>query len=136
MSSPIPFDDARARLQAASLGGWTFEWPNEPFTVPKPDSVWLAVDMSSDTLAPIELGGGMWVEEGTLMVDIIVPIGWGTDVARTTAKAIADTFRGITTGSLSYISASIGSGGRDPEHGKYWIMPVRVSWRYQDISVS
>lgn len=134
MSSPVPFNDARARLQAADLGGYTFEWPNEPFTAPSPASLWFAVDMTSDMLEPIELGGGVWVESGTLMVDVIVPLNWGTDVARTAAKAVADAFRGVTSGSLRYRTASIGSGGKDPERGKYWIMTVRVSWEYQDIT--
>jgi hypothetical protein len=136
MSSPVPFNDARARLQAASLGGWPFEWPNEPFNDPRPATIWLAVEMVSDIVEPIEMSGGAWVEEGTLMVDIIVPIGWGTDAARETAKKICNTFRGITSGGISYLTAAIGNGGRDPERGKYWVMPVRITWRYQDISVS
>lgn len=134
MSSPIPFNDARERLQAADLGV-PIEWPNETFSAPA-EGIWLAMDMSSDILEPIDIGAGAWVEEGTLMVDVIAPTGWGTDGARQIAKSVANIFRGVTSGGISYVSASLGSGGRDPERGKYWVLAVRVQWRYQDFTVS
>jgi hypothetical protein len=132
MSSPAPFNDARARMQAAALG-YEIEWPNEPFE--RPNSIWLAVDAYSDVMEPIELGGGAWGESGVFMVDIMVPLGWGTDVARQLGKDIANVFRGVT-GEVSYRAANIGSGGRDPERGKFYIIPVRVPWVYQDLTVS
>lgn len=135
MSTPVPFNDARERLQAADLGV-PVEWPNTQFKAPSPPGVWIAMDMESESMQPIELGGGVWEERGTLMLDIIIPDNWGTDFARVVAQNIILAFRGVSSGSLYYERAQIGNSGPDPERGKYYVMPVRIAWRYQDITVS
>lgn len=144
MSSPAPFNDARSRLEAANLGV-TLAWPNEAFDVPPPPAstpvvdplpyMWAAVEMTGFTLAPIEIGAGVWQETGTLYVHIMTPTGWGTDAARTLGKTVANTFRGLPGASIVYTRASIGDSAAEDEDGAWWRLTVSIDWRYQDINV-
>lgn len=144
MSSPAPWNDARAKLQAANLG-IAFAWPNESFTMPPaPGSgpisnelpyMWAAVEMTGFTLAPIEVGAGAWQETGTLYVHIMTPTGWGTDAARTLGKTVANTFRGLPGAPIVYMRASIGDSAAEDEDGAWWRLTVAIDWRYQDIDV-
>ncbi len=144
MSSLAPWTDARAKLEAAGLG-ISFAWPNEAFDVPaRPASgavsdalpyMWAAVEMTGQTLAPMELAGGVWLETGTLYVHIMTPTGWGTDDARTVGKAVANVFRGLAAAPVVYLRASIGDGSAEDEDGAWWRLTVAIDWRYQDIEV-
>jgi hypothetical protein len=135
MSSPAPWADAKGRLIAANLGV-AIAWPNEPFDKPEAPAMWISVQAASAVLKPIELGAGVWVEEGTLYVDIHIPKGWGTDDARVLAKTIADTFRGLPAAPTSYVGAAISGSAVGDSGGMWESMTVSVDWRYQDINVS
>lgn len=133
MSSPAPWNDARAKLGAAGLGV-PIAWPNEPFSNPEPPALWVAVEMTGDVLAPIELASnGAWQEEGRLYAHVMTPAGWGSDQARALAKSIANVFRGLPPAPVVYYGASIGAGQvADPE-GAWWRLTVVIDWRYQDV---
>lgn len=131
MSSPVPFNDARAKILAAELGV-PIAWPNKTFTRPAPPGPWLSVDITSFVLDPIELGGTVWQEEGTLYVDVFVPAGSGSDAARQLAKTVSNLFRGQYGGPVVYNGGSIGNGSIAEPDGMWWLITVTVQWRYQD----
>lgn len=136
MSSLVPYSDARSKLEANSaLSAYPIAWQNEPFVPPDPSAtqpIWLSVETEGRFYQPIELGGGCWEEDGAILVHVVTPTGQGSDTPRTVAKAVADTFRGLTAGNVVYLGGSIGTGASDPE-GMYWILTVVVRFRYQDI---
>lgn len=132
MSSPVPFDDAVAKLQAAALG-YPIALPNEHFDVPEPPGPWLSVSATSTMLAPSDLGADVWLEEGTFYVDVMIPTGSGTSTARTLAKNVANVFRGLGPEDVVYRSATIGGGSVGTEDGLWWCLTVSVDWRYQDV---
>ena len=133
MSSPVPFADAESRILAANLGV-PVAWPNTTFTKPNPPAPWLSVDITSHILGPVELAGGVWQEEGTLFVDVFVPVGTGSAGARTLAKAVSNIFRGLDAGPVVYLGGSIGNGSVAEPDGMWWLITVTVQWRYQDAS--
>jgi hypothetical protein len=133
MTSPVPWADARAKLTAASLGV-AIEWPNELFLQPADNpALWLSVEMVSGLLMPIEVGGTVWQEEGTLYVDVLAPINGGTADARALAKQIVSLFRQLPPQPVIYTSAAIGGGAPSSRTGAWWSLPVSIDWRYQDI---
>lgn len=143
MSSPAPWNDARTRLEAANLG-IALAWPNEDFTPPGPPGnavsdqtpyIWAAVQMTGYTLAPLEVGAGVWQETGTLYVHIMTPTGWGTDTARAIGKTVANTFRGLPGAPIVYLRASIGDSMSEDPDGAWWRLTVTIDWRYQDIAI-
>lgn len=131
MSSPAPFNDIRTRLNAAALGV-PIAWPNEPFKRPVPPAAWLSVQVTSTHNAPIELGGGVWQEEGVAYTDVHVPVGTGSDTARTLAKSVADVFRAVPPQPVVYCGGSIGDGEVSSADGMWWTITVTIDWRYQD----
>jgi hypothetical protein len=141
MSSPAPYNDAVALLQAAGLGVAIHLQNDGTFTEPQPHDpntgasvLWLAVENTSDILEPIELSGGAWQEEGTLYVFVMAPAGDGTTAARALAKNVSNVFRNLGPRNVVYLGGSIGLGHVDDADGKWWTLPVSVRWRYQDFS--
>ena len=133
MSSPVPFDDAVAKLQAAALG-YPIALPNEPFETPdNPVGPWLSVSATSTMLAPADLGADVWQEEGTFYVDVMTPTGSGTSTARELAKQVANVFRGLGPENVVYLSATIGGGSVGTEDGLWFCITVSIDWRYQDV---
>lgn len=133
MSSPAPFADISAKIEAAALG-YPIAYPNVPFKRPNPPGPWLRVDVTSNTLAPIELGARVWQEDGTAYVDVFVPAGSGSSTARTIAKDVANVFRGLGPEDVVYLGGSIGQGTIAEVDGMWWCLTVTIDWRYQDIS--
>lgn len=139
MSSLAPYADARSLLEAANLvPAANVAWQNEPFQEPAGDPAppWLAVECVGHVLQPVELGGGVWQEEGTLYVHVMVPAGSGTDTARTLAKQVANVFRGLGPRQVIYRGASIGNSAPTDPQGIWWGLTVTVEWVYQDVSTS
>lgn len=131
MSSIVPYDDAVALLQAANLG-YPIQYPNINFTQPQ-GTPWMAMNMTGDLLEPIELNGGAWQEEGTLLVQIIVPTGTGSRLARTLGKQVANVFRNLGPRDVVYFQMSIGENTMDVPVGNWWVMGVTVLYRWQDV---
>lgn len=137
MSSDVPFQDARTLLTAANLiDGSLIEWPNEPFQEPSSDParMWLSVECVGRVLDPIEVGGEVWQEEGTLYVHVLAPAGAGSDAARTLAKNVCNVFRGLPARNVVYRGASIGHGVPTDRQGAWWMLTVAIDWIYQDIT--
>lgn len=131
MTTPTPWADARSRIEALGFDAAAIEWPNEPFTRPAPPALWLAVEMTGESSAPIELGPqGGWRESGYLGVHIYTPAGQGTHEARTLAEQISDAFRSVATGPVSYHRMRIGDGIAEETDGAYWRLSVEVDYRY------
>lgn len=135
MSSVEPWDDARAKIEAASLVGGRVQWPNEPFVVPSnPRLVWISVSMAGDGLEPIEMGPrGSWQEEGFLRVDIYTPSAEGSRNARALGKQIVNLFRGLAPGPVTYHRASMGDNRAEDIDGAWWRFTVTVDYRYQEL---
>lgn len=135
MSSAAPFADISAKLVAAALG-YPIWYPNATFRPPTPPSPWLRLSVTSDVLAPIELGANVWQENGTAYIEVIVPAYSGSTTARTIAKSVANVFRGIAPPyTVVYMDASIGDGLVQPVNGAWWGLTVSIDWKYQDIQV-
>lgn len=133
MSSFVPFDTARTLLTAAALG-YPIAWPNMTFKKPNPAGPFLQVECVSHNDSPIELSGGSWQEDGTLYVDVAVPTGTGTDLARTIAKNVFNVFRGQYGGPVVYNGGSIGNGSIVEADGMWWVLTVAIQWKWQDTS--
>lgn len=132
MASPEVWTDARARLEAAALGGTTIAWPNEPFDLPEPLAPYLVAEISGDMSEPIELGsGGTWQEDGTVWVHVMVPVGEGITAGLALRKTIANLFRGVIAGGIVYRSAQMDPGGTDDE-GNWFRLSLGVQYIFQD----
>lgn len=132
MSSANPWLDARALLEAANLGV-SIEWPNE-IQVEPGEATWLKVDMTGDSLRPIEMGpNGKWLEEGALLIDIYAPAGHGTLQARMLAKRITSLFRGLGPRVVQWRRASLSTGDKvEDRGGNWWVMQIAISYEMQD----
>lgn len=136
MSSPTPWADVRTAIETDGLGGVPVRWPAEPWSLPNPPALWVAVDMAADVAGPIELGAAGWQERGYVYATIMVPNGHGTAGARTLAKRIVDLLRLRTPSAIVYDGASIGTADPDTDDGAWWRLQVTIDYRYQDIPVS
>lgn len=134
--TPVPWADARSKIIAAALGV-PIEWPNEPFTEPSDTgTVWLSVSMVTSHIAPVEIGSGVWQEEGTLYVDVIVGQGSGVDLASAMVKRVINLFRGLAPQPVIWLAVGVDSGsGRNGAHGLWWSTLAAIDFRYQDIGV-
>src|SRR3954467_3373536 len=131
MASPAPFNDFRTLLTAANLG-YPIAWPNTNFGAPEPPAPWLSVQAESRTLDPIEIPARSWSEEGTFYIDVSVPAGTGTDLARTIAKNVANIVRGLGPRDVVYLGGAVSNGGVGEEDGLWWTMTVSIDFRYDD----
>jgi hypothetical protein len=133
MASDAVFTAIRTFLEA-NWSATPLAWPNEHFDPPK-QAAWVAVEVEGDLLNQIEIGApgqNAWREEGALLLHVFVPVGTGSLVARQHAKALANLFRGVTTGFVVFGNASIGVGGPGDEDGLWWELPVSIGWHYDD----
>jgi hypothetical protein len=132
MSSPEVWADARARLEAGGLSV-PFAWPNEAFTNPEPPAPWLLVEISGDLSAPLELGrDGVWQEDGAILVHVMVPTGTGVTDGLALRKAVANLFRGLPPGPVTYHGATFDPGGPGDDTGVYHRLSLSIRYRYQD----
>ena len=90
MSSPEVYQDARTLIaDGAAQLVLPVAWPNRKFKPPEPVAPFLAVEVMGDGAEPYELGGGVWVEDGTIEVAVVVPTGTGIEQGLTLRKAVA-----------------------------------------------
>lgn len=133
MASPEAWLDARRRLEAAALGV-PIEWPNEAFTAPtEGDRLHLVVEIAGDVAQPAEMDpAGIWLEEGTLYVHVLIAAGRGSLRPRVLAKHVVGLFRGLPAGPMLYRRASIGAGHRPEKDGEWWCLTASIDWVWQD----
>ena len=134
MSSPEVYQDARTLIaDGAAQIGLPVAWPNRKFQAPEPPAPFLAVEVMGDGAEPYELGGGVWVEDGTVEVAVVVPTGTGIEQGLALRKAVAGWFRGLPAREVTYGRFIMDPGGMD-EDGNWFRLPLRVSYRFQSIS--
>ncbi|ONG53450.1 hypothetical protein BKE38_12100 [Pseudoroseomonas deserti] len=133
MASPEAWLDARSRIEAAQVGV-PIEWPNEPFEPPtEGDRLHLVVEMAGHVTEPAEMGqDGVWLEDGTLYMHVLIKAGAGSLRALVLAKHMVGLFRGLPPGPMAYRRASIGAGHRPEKDGEWWCLTASVDWVFQD----
>lgn len=141
MSTPAVWDDARARIElgAAQLG-IPVAWPNEQFAMPQPfepatgqANLWIAASIRGDLSEPYEIEGGIWEETGTVEVHVMLPTTAGIRPGLVARKALANLFRGVIEGPVTYRSAILDAQGIPDEDGNWVPLTLRVTYSYQDI---
>jgi len=135
MSSFVPFDDARTLLLAGNvIDPALIHWPNEPFVEPtgEPPAIFLSIECVGDLIAPIEMTGGAWEEQGCFYVHVNTPAGFGTDEARKIAKNVSNLYRDLPPRNVVYRGGSIGNGQPSEPTGHWWQLTVSIDWIYQD----
>jgi hypothetical protein len=137
--TPEVWDDARARIAtvAADLG-LPVAWPNEDGqTWVAPPVPWLEIEASSAASAPIEIGGGIWREDGTIWLHLMLPLGTGIRDGLVQRKAFSAAFRsdgGALPGApvgLFYRDHTFDPLGADD--GVYRRLSLLIHYDYQDI---
>jgi hypothetical protein len=109
-------------------------WPNEVFEPPHPLGPFIAVEGMGDGAEPLELGGGVWVEDGAVVLHITVPTGRGIAEGLALRKTAAGWFRGLPARPVLYERFVMDPGGAD-EDGSWYRLGLRILYRYQDISI-
>lgn len=136
MCSPEVWQDVRARIELANLvPADHISWPNERFVTPDPNGespLWIIVEAAANLAEPIELGGGVWQETGSVWIHAVAPSGAGVTGLRQLTKLAANAFRGLPPGPVTYTGADIGMGEAGDEDGNWYIVSVRIEYRYQD----
>jgi hypothetical protein len=131
--SPEVWADAEALIRdGATQIGLPVAWPNQRFADPEPPAPFLAVEGMGDGAEPYELGGGIWIEDGAVVLHILVPVGTGVARGLELRKAAAGWFRGLPPRPVVYDSFVLDPGGMD-EDGNWYRLSLRVRYRYQDI---
>lgn len=110
-------------------------WPNERFEDPEPPVPFIFVEGRGDTSEPYELGGGVWVEDGAVLLHIAVPTGSGIERGIAIRKAASGWFRGLPPRPVVYEGFSLDPGAMD-EDGNWYRLTLRVRYRYQDIGIA
>ncbi|MFC0410942.1 phage tail terminator-like protein [Roseomonas elaeocarpi] len=136
MSSPEVWADAQVLIRdTAATQGLPVAWPNEVFDdLPEPPAPFVAVEIRGDGAEPYELGGGVWREDGSLYLHVMVPTGSGITAGLQLRKAFADGFRGLPPRTVIYDSFSFDPGS-DDEEGNWHRLTLRVAYHYQDIGI-
>lgn len=131
MSSPEVFTAVKTLLEA-QFADAPLVWPNEGVT-PDSSAPWVYVDASSFRLFRIELGVGAMEERGLVWCHIYVPVGTGTETARTLGKALSNIFRSYTRDSpVSFGEQALGAGEPGDDDGMFWRQTLTVNYSYQD----
>ncbi len=133
MSRVVAWADLRARLAAAGLtsNGHPVPvcYPNTSFQAPPGNRPWLRADLSTGSGLPIELGGETWQDEGQAFIDIIVPVGTGTDAASALEDGLKAMFRGPPHAPVIYTRIAADPGGSGDDNGQYFITSMRAEWK-------
>lgn len=134
MSAPAVWQDAKARIQAiTSQHSLSVEWPNEG----RPDGAGLYVraEIHSSGAAQMDLDNTVWLEEGTVAVDLMVPSGTGFDQANAIRHEIGRAFRrGIPPEGLVYLEQGALPGEQGDDAGNWYRLTLSVSWSFQDLT--
>jgi hypothetical protein len=116
------------------------QWENESFVPPDPNpdgtlDPWIAAEVYGDMFAQESIGAGapdqdLWRETGFANFYVFVPVGSGSVTARQYARQLAELFKGTTllSGLLKFQDMSIGGGSAASDDGKFWGLPLRISW--------
>lgn len=132
MASATVYSAVRAWL-AASWATTPIAYENETFRPDEPPAEWVLLEVYGDSYDQMSIGSGSpsterWVEQGTVLLHVMAPVGSGSVLARTYAEQLATLLRGlILPGDIRFQSMSIGLGESD-ETGNYWRITLRAEW--------
>lgn len=132
MASAAAFSAIRDYL-VAQWATTPLAWDNEAFDRPEPPAAFVLVQVTGTSFAQASMGAGdrlsdRWMEEGVLLLSVIVPQGAGSQGARDIASALAGLFRGVALGDLEFGDMSIGLGVPAEDQGPWWLLPLRINW--------
>jgi hypothetical protein len=132
MSNPLVWQDAQARIQAvADQHGLPVRWPNE--MPPGGSAPYLHAEIHSSGAAQLDLDNSVWVEEGIIGLDLLVPTGTGFDAYNTIRHELGRAFRrGIPTPGLVYTEQSALPGEEGDEAGNWYRLTRVISWTFQE----
>lgn len=134
--SPEVWADAQPRIATAAAGlGITVAWPNETFTPPQTPAIWLDVEGSANTADPIELTGGVWQEDGSIWLHVMVPVGTGIVSGLTARKALSNAFRSVSDAAVGLVyrdGMSFDPLAAADDDGVYRRLTVAISYIFQD----
>jgi hypothetical protein len=139
MSSDVVFSAVRQFL-AVNWTGAPLTYENETFVQPRatnfpaPPAQWVELEFVGDMYQQESIGSGdpaaeRWTEGGAVLAHCFVQSGAGTLAARTTARQLADLFRGLELPDrIRFRSMSIGDGGPGDDDGNWWGLTLRADW--------
>lgn len=136
--SPAVFDDFVPRVQAVAAAlGISIVLPNEDSSSirPIPPAPWLDIEVSAQASTAIELGGGVWDEQGTIWLHLMIPVGAGMRDGLVMRKALANSFRGITDAAvgLAYRNdMAMDPMGPGSDDGVYRRLSLLIRYHFQD----
>jgi hypothetical protein len=138
MATVIAWADLQARLETAaiSIGGVVLpiSWPNRTFRAPAgTPAPWLLVEMTGGSGRPLELGGGIWLDEGQSFVHVLVPTNSGVADAMSIVDQVIAMFRSPPLEPVVYTHITADPGGPGSDDGLYWRTSVSADWRLQTL---
>ena len=133
MAHVLAWADLRTRLAAADLS-WNGHpvpacFPNEGFQAPPGNRPWLRADVSGGAGLPIELGGETWRDDGQALIEVLVPVGTGTDATAALIDGLKAMFRGPPYEPITYTRVAADPGGTGDDDGQYFITSMRAEWK-------
>lgn len=138
MATVIAWADLQARLETAavSISGIVLpiSWPNRTFRAPVgTPAPWLLVQMTGGAGRPLELGGGVWLDEGQAFVHVLVPTNSGVADAMSIVDQVIAMFRSPPLEPVVYTRITADPGGPGSDDGLYWRTSVSADWRLQTL---
>ncbi len=138
MAGAIAWADIRTRLESAqiSVNGvlLPIAYPNTDFNLPTQSGPWMRVDLSQGASLKTELGeGGMWLEQGQTMIDVMVMTGTGLDDSIAIIDQLKTAFRGPPYLPVTYTGIAADPSGSGTDDGLYWVASMRADWHVQTI---
>lgn len=133
MADPIVWADAKARIAAAAAAlSLPIAWPNEQ--APPEAAAYLRPEITASGAAPIELGGGIWREDGLVWLHLLVPTGGGFDAPNALRHRLGLAFRGVRPAVEGLEYTEISSAPEDFDESGNWLrLSCAVSYRLQTI---
>lgn len=103
---------------------------------PDPAAPWVEMELRGWEYAQESLGASRqadnrWDESGTLLLNVLVQAGSGSNLARSYAKQLSDLFRGLLlmNDSLEFIDTFVDRGQPVVRSGNWWLLPMYIEWR-------
>jgi hypothetical protein len=134
MSAPAVWEDAKARIRAvAGQHNLPVELPNEGKT--DGGGLYVRAEIHSSGAAQLDLDNSVWIEEGMVAVDLMVPTGTGFDQANAIRHEFGRAFRrGIPPQGLVYLEQGSLPGEQGDDAGNWYRLTLSVSWSFQDLT--
>lgn len=142
--SPDVWNDAKPRIAAAAATqSCAVQYPNERLDAPQNISgdgditllPFIAIDFEGIVTEPVELKGGVWQENGTIWIHVMVPVATGIDAGLAIRKAMSNAFRSVSDAALGVVyrdGQRIDPLGSPTDDGQYRPLSIGVNYIYYD----